>query len=80
MRFFLFAPTTLNFRYGCLPALSDQKVGIMEVDSEHMRMRLMPSPVQCLNAIKVRIDPGTASAINVGKERSISPTHLPATE
>ncbi|CAM9108105.1 unnamed protein product, partial [Hapterophycus canaliculatus] len=27
-------------------------VGIMEVDSEHMRMRLMPSPVQCLNAIK----------------------------
>lgn len=26
----------------------------MEVDSEHMRMRLMPSPVQCLNAIKVR--------------------------
>ena len=25
----------------------------MEVDSEHMRMRLMPSPVQCLNAIKV---------------------------
>lgn len=29
------------------------KVGIMEVDSEHMRKRLMPSPVQCLNAIKV---------------------------
>lgn len=26
----------------------------MEVDSERMRLRLMPSPVQCLNAIKVR--------------------------
>lgn len=37
-----------------LPAHTFQtKVGIMEVDSEHMRMRLMPSPVQCLNAIKV---------------------------
>lgn len=32
----------------------------MEVDSEHMRMRLMPSPVQCLNAIKVRVDSGSA--------------------
>lgn len=42
------------------PALSNQKVGIMEVDSEHMRMRLMPSPVQCLNAIKVRVDSGSA--------------------
>lgn len=42
----------------CLVPLH-KKVGIMEVDSERMRMRLMPSPVQCLNAIKVRIVYGT---------------------
>ncbi|CAM9277540.1 unnamed protein product [Ascophyllum nodosum] len=27
-------------------------VGIMDVDSEHMRMRIMPSPLRCLSAIK----------------------------
>lgn len=27
----------------------------MEVDSEDMRMRLLPSPLRCLNAIKVTI-------------------------
>ena len=46
-------PALLTFRaVGCRVV---SKVGIMEVDSEHMRMRLMPSPVQCLNAIKVRV-------------------------
>lgn len=44
-----------------LTALTFQeKVGIMEVDSERMRMRLMPSPVQCLDAIKVRVVSGDA--------------------
>lgn len=33
--------------------LMPHKVGIMEVYSEDMRTRLMPSPLQCLNAIKV---------------------------
>lgn len=52
----------------------------MEVDSERMRMRLMPSPVQCLNAIKVGVDAGSEygqrSTMAIGANEKTS--HHPA--